>query len=148
MRHPLRYLCPICNEPSVRPHPDSLCRSHRPAEPFDEANATIPNRPDRDASLDEAEAVAGAEFLPRDRWQTRWTLVDWLWAVRRQANEESEADDFLAAAMGDPEAAAQFPRPSRPRRRSSSSPDMTTTGMTPLANVTPSSGRTSDRSRS
>lgn len=123
--------CPICGSLNVNPHADSLCPEHYPGDapevtPVDELNADIPNHPSR---VEEARAIAGDEtdviasgsittheHELLDQFESgRLSSRDGETAARDGQNTGGESDEqtddsFLAAAMGDSEAAEAYRR--------------------------------------
>jgi hypothetical protein len=123
--------CPICGDLAVNPHPDSLCAEHYPGDappvtPVDKLNADISNQALR---VEEARAIAGDEdgdFASGsittyehellDRFESgRLSSRDGDVAARDGQNTADESDEhtdesFLAAAMGDSEAAEAYRR--------------------------------------
>jgi len=143
--------CPICGDLNVNPHPDSLCPEHYPGDPpevtpLDKSSASLLTRA---ATLKEARTVAGTDE-PRDEdgfSEGEHALLD-----RHEDSPDTSDDEgneasgpgesFLAAAMGNSEAAeaytddtSQDSRPNPKPISSSNSGAATPIGALPLGQL-------------
>lgn len=119
---------PRCSNPAVNPHEHSLCPKHHPGdEPPEQTTAdqfaiASPDSQTRPASIEEAEAVTGAE-LPEARPSPAisFEFADWIRVTELEDEEDDVQEvDWMAAAMGDPGVSAQVAKDPEPTTPTSS----------------------------